>query len=143
MLANMLSIKSYVFVLPLMILLTGCFGITVNSGSSGTVKITELVMAKDVTSDGNPIEPALEFNTNDKRIYCIVGVTGPENVRIGSRWYFGDKLIYDRMLSLGTQRRGTFWLDMAPGQKFPVGDYRVEIYLIKEPIKTITFKVVE
>jgi hypothetical protein len=75
--------------LPLMILLTGCFGITVNSGSSGTVKITELVIAKDVTSDGNPIEPALEFNTNDKRIYCIVGVTGPEIVRIGSRWYFG------------------------------------------------------
>ncbi len=64
-------------------------------------------------------------------------------MRLGARWYYGDKLIYDKLLDLGKLRRVKWWLEMAPGQKFPEGNYRIEIYMIKDPVKVVTFKVTE
>lgn len=122
---------------------TGCVSIDFNPNRSGEVYINEPVMAKGTDEQHNPIEPTTIFKTTDKRIYCTISVEGPEGVRLSARWYYGEKLIYDKMIDLGKQRRGAWWLKVAPGQKFPAGDYRIEIYLTKEPLKVVMFKVVE
>ncbi len=122
---------------------SGCLGFVPNLDRSGPVYIDEPVTARGVDSDDNPIDLTRDFRATDKRIYCTVPIRGPDGVRLGARWYYGDKLIYDKMLDLGKLRRATWWLEMQPGQKFPQGNYRIEIYLIKDPVKVVTFKVTE
>ncbi len=122
-------------------LLASCIPLLVAPDRSGAVWIDEPAVATAVDDRGGPIDPTTSFRATDQRIYCTVAIRGPDGVRLGARWYYGDKLIYDKMLDLGKLRRATWWLEMGPGQKFPEGKYRIEIYVVKDPVRTVTFEV--
>jgi len=100
-------------------------------------------MAKGVDEQGSPIEPMTVFKRTDKQIYCTISIRGPEGVHLGARWYYGDKLISDYVIDFGKRQHGFWRLETKAGQAFPTGDYRVEIYLIKEAAKVAYFKIEE
>ncbi len=93
-------------------LLTGCISFGVKSGE---VFVDQPVMARGVDEQSNPVAPTTIFKTTDKRIYCTISTRGPDNIRLGARWYYGDKLISDKIIDFGTQRRGSWWLEVALG----------------------------
>ncbi len=128
----------------LSIWLAGCVRISPILDRSGAIYIEEPIMAKGADDQGNPKEPTSIFTTADKRIYCTVAIRGPDHVKLGARWYYGDKLIgTEQWIDLGTIHRGVWWLEMAPGRTFPPGNYRIEIFLVQAADKTVPFKVVD
>jgi hypothetical protein len=122
---------------------TACLGIRINPGRSGDIYLDDPVMAKGADAQSGPIDRTNVFRSTDDRIYCTISIRGPDGVHLGARWYYMDKLITDRVIDLGTQRRGAWWLQRPPRGAFPVGDYRIEIYLVKSADKVAYFKVVE
>ncbi|MGB8646186.1 MAG: hypothetical protein WCF84_13190 [Anaerolineae bacterium] len=131
-------------VFVLMIALVGCLGIDVDSNRSGQVYIEDPVMAKGIGEDRNPLDPTNVFKTTDARIYCTIAIQGPDHVKLGARWYYGDQLISsDQFIDLGTRHRGAWFLQASPGQNLMPGDYRVEIFSVKSPDKIVHFKVIE
>lgn len=141
--ANMRIVMQLIILVMLPVVMSGCIRIARDPERSGTIYVGEPVMSKAIDERGDPIEPTTVFKTTDKRIYCTIDIRGPDHVRLGARWYYGDKLIYDRVIDFGRQRRGGWWVDVGPDGKFPPGDYRVEIYLLKDPIRTSLFQVTE
>lgn len=125
------------------LLVSSCVPFGLLPERSGPIWLDEPVLARGLSEQGEPIDATILFRTSDSRIYCSVKMQGPDGVRLGARWYYGDKVIYDRVLDLGTKRRATWWLEVSPGQRFPVGHYRVEIYLLKEAVKVEDFQVIE
>ena len=135
------------FILQLMTLLTlavmlGSCTIAVNPDRSGTIYIGDPVTSRGSDDQGVPLDPTKTFKTSDKKIYCTVTIQGPNGVRLGARWFYEDKLVHDVILDYGTHRIGVWSLE-PPGGQFPAGQYRVEIYLLKDPIKVVTFEVIE
>lgn len=138
-----LYIRSLLAMLTVLVGLSGCLSIGPNLERSGSIFIEDPVMAKATDDQNNPIDPTTAFKTTDKRMYCTISIKGPDGVRLGARWYYGDRLITDQVIDFGTQRRAAWFLESPPGGSFPAGDYRIEIYLVHSPDKVVYFTVVK
>jgi len=126
------------------VFLGGCGSLAPNLQYSGTIRIEDLVMAKSVDSQNNPIDATTTFKATDPRIYAAVSIQGPDDVKLGARWYRGNKLLGpDQWIDLGAQRNGSWWLEPAPGEVLPTGDYRIEIFFVNAPNKIAHFKVID
>ncbi len=138
-----IALRWRLFLLLVMLTATGCVNFYSFPLRSDSISIEEPVMARGIDEEGNPVEPTSVFGRADRQIYCVVAFRGPENLHLGARWYYGEVVVADYVINLGKRQHGFWQLTTKQGQPFPPGDYRVEIYVIKEPLKTIHFKVEE
>jgi hypothetical protein len=108
---------------------------------SGKITIEKVVIAGEIDAQGNPLAPSNQFNPNQPRIYCVVTVSAPKEINVGIRWYFEDKLIFEERAMVDRWR--AFYIQPLPGKKFPEGNYRAEVYLIEDRVRTVYFTVGE
>jgi len=90
--------------------------------------------------DGQPQEVTNVFPPTAERIYVYVRLNSNTWMNLQFRWYYQDQLVIT-----STQRHDPglsyAWLQRAPGQVFPEGDYRVEIVVGNSVEKTLNFQV--
>lgn len=122
------------------VLLIGRFTFKVER-SQGAITITDVFLTTGLSPDGTPRERVSQFSPDTARIWCIVDVEAPKPVNVGVRWYYGDELIFDRMMLV--ERRGAWWIEPPPGQHFLEGEYRVEVYLVNTAERVVRFTVGE
>ncbi len=109
---------------------------------SGTITITNAFTTSGIDSSGQPLAPATEFHTKTSRIYCIVSVDSPSLVPVGVRWFFENELFYDQVIRTDRSAPLAMFIEPLPGESFPVGSYRAEVYLVKEAVRVLDFIVV-
>ena len=75
-------------------------------------------------------------------IYCAVQAADLQNSTLGARWYLDNELIYESepRQELNGSRYISFRVKLARGE-WPVGDYKVEIYLDNTLVTQTEFKV--
>ena len=108
--------------------------------TSGAIAITDVVTTTGFDSQGQPLPSSNRFSLNETRIYCFVTVKSPNPVNVGVRWFFENSLIYEDNATFNGSR--AFFLQPLPGKVFQQGDYRVEIYLVEETLRTVQFSVI-
>jgi hypothetical protein len=108
---------------------------------SGKIMIENVVITGEIDAQGNPLAPSNQFNPNQPRIYCVVTVSAPKEINVGIRWYFEDKLIFEERAMVDRWR--AFYIQPLPGKKFPEGNYRAEVYLIENRVRTVYFTIGE
>jgi hypothetical protein len=107
-------------------------------------------LARDVTADARPVDETDVFSPTQDVIYLIFEVTGArEGAELRSVWYVVDvgtssppnSFISEAAVTLAEGTTGgNFNLRRGPNQ-WPVGDYRVELYLDGELVRAVPFSV--
>ncbi len=108
---------------------------------SGKITIKNVVVTGEIDALGNPLAPSNHFNPDQLRIYCVVTVSAPKEINVGIRWYFEDKLIFEDRAMVDRWR--AFYIQPLPGNMFQEGNYRAEVYLIVETLRSVYFTVGE
>lgn len=124
-----------------------CVGGLVAAGLTGSIwvagpqriTITSVILTTGVDAQGKPIDNVTHFASTVGRIYCVVTIDAPKPVQVGARWYYNNTLIYDQAITV--DKSGYMALYRKDGTPFPEGQYRVEIYLVKETERTVYFTV--
>lgn len=125
-----------------------CIGPTVAAGQG---RISSAVLGTGVTDKYEIVNPTSEFSPDTAKIYCawkteglkagtaVRGVWIAENVgNVAPPNYKIDEATFTP--PSGTASQGAFALNK-PNKGFPVGKYRLEIYLGKDLAKTVPFTV--
>jgi len=128
-----------IIVPPLLFVSLACGQIQVSS-NAGTITISDAYTTTGLDEGGQPLDPTAVFDTNQDTIYLIVLVDSPSPVRVGVRWFFEDELISDQSSTV-QGGGGWWWLTPPPGEAFQPGDYRAEVYLVEDAIRTVNFTV--
>ena len=123
-----------------------CAGSLVAGGFTGKiwtsaqrVTITNVVLTSGLDAQGRPIDSDVQFDPFVGRIYCVVTIDAPRPIYVGTRWYYDDTLIMDAHQTISES--GYMLLYRKDGSPFPQGQYRVEVYLVKEAERIVYFKV--
>jgi hypothetical protein len=124
------------FVICLAIIFTGKLQL---NAVSGPIYITQAGLTSGFDEQGMPLPSDNKFSTTQPRIYCYVEISAPKPVNVGVRWYRENELIFE-MRELVDKRRA-FYIQNQPGHTFEEGNYRVELFLIEDPILTIPFTI--
>jgi len=112
-----------------------------NPERSGAFVVNDPIMTTGLTADGQPVDNLTTFSSTTSRIYCFVSIQGPESVRLGSRWYREDELLYDSgLIEVGSDRYIS-WSMSRTAEEFEEGNYRVEIYAISDAILVKRFTI--
>ena len=109
---------------------------------SGDVYITEahLTAAPEGSSSGNG-SSGPPFHPHTEEIHLITTVQSDAPVPVGVRWYReGDLIFEERARVMGT----VAWY-VRPGtlNYFQPGHYKVEIFLVEEPVRTLEFEIID
>ncbi len=107
--------------------------------SSSKINIADVVLTTGLDAQGMPVDNVTQFAPTASRIYCVVTIDAPKPIFVGTRWYYNDTLIMDKGQTV--DKSGYMSLYRKDGSPFPEGQYRVEIYLVKEPSRTVYFTV--
>lgn len=104
--------------------------------------VDEVVMARRLDEGQKPIEATEAFAPTNV-FYCSVRVS---NLRPGSqvtaRWFYGAEPVHEYTITLEQPGSGYLGFNAAREDNWPPGDdYRVEIYLDGQLVKTIDFTV--
>lgn len=105
---------------------------------SGTVTITDVILTTGIDAQGNPVDNVTQFDPTVDRICCVVTLSAPKPVHIGTRWYHEDTLVYEQAI---TEDHIGHWCIERIGATFPEGHYRVEVYLVERPERIVYFTV--
>jgi hypothetical protein len=103
------------------------------------INITDVVLSTGVNDQGRPVDNVTRFAPTASRVYCTVQVSAPKPVHVGVRWYYQDALILDQAQTV--DQIGHWMLYRDDGNPFDKGQYRVEVYLVERPSRTIYFTV--
>ncbi len=89
--------------------------------------------------NGQPVGVKDVFMPSDK-IICTVKTSGTDGGIIGMRWYLGENKIYEYT---GKTKDHTISTYIASNKSTVLleGKYRVEIFMVKEPLETVSFEV--
>jgi hypothetical protein len=109
--------------------------------NTGSIKITDARITTGIDPQGNPLPAVEEIKNSEPIVYCYVRLSAPKPILVGARWYLNNKLVYERQEMV--DEWGAFLIQPKPGTTFQEGDYRVEVYLVKEALKTLHFKVIK
>jgi hypothetical protein len=107
--------------------------------TTGTATITNVFTTTGLDSQGNPQPSQSSFPPDQSRIYCVVTVSSSKPVNVGVRWFLENELIFEDRALVNNWR--AFFIQPLPGELFKKGNYRIEVYLIREPVRTINFSV--
>ncbi len=108
---------------------------------SGGYSVDQVILTNDLDKNGRPVGSQNTFQPSE-RIFCSVITKGADGI-IGMRWYYGDKLIFERF---GRTQNNIISMYIQSGKTATLeeGDYRVDIHLAttdKTPLKTVHFAV--
>ncbi len=117
------------------------FGIFKFNLNSSSIYITEAVVTTNIDEAGNPDGVSTSFLPTQPRIYCLVKVEASQPVNVGIRWYLENDLVFQDQQLVDQWR--AFYIEPLPGHQFIQGNYRVEIYLVSDALRTINFTVKE
>jgi hypothetical protein len=121
----------------ILLLVFGTFRLT---ASEGTVTISKFYLTTGLDAEGEPLPPTTEFRSTQETIYAIVSVSAPKPINVGVRWFQGETLIYDARDMVEGSR--FFWISPPPGASFEPGQYRAEVYLVSDPVRTVEFTII-
>lgn len=108
--------------------------------------VYDLTMCRGV-QNGNPVETTKVFSQNDHQVFAWFRFKGlPKGTVLKSLWYFGQggnmrKVIEANATVQGDSDWGQFNLTASKGRTFPLGDYRVDIYVGQTKAASTLFKV--
>jgi len=127
----------------LMLLVLVAVTALVSCGPPPPPSVDAVTMSTAVDSSFKASSPTTTFKPSDK----FFASTQVSNLIVGSkvdsRWYFNGTEITEGRSSITSDKAGSgylsFTLSMASG--FPVGDYKVEIYLDGKLVNTTSFSV--
>ncbi|HDN78973.1 MAG TPA: hypothetical protein ENG33_00740, partial [Chloroflexi bacterium] len=103
-------------------------------------EVKEVCLAKGLDTEYKPVNPTNSFAPLET-FYCSVQVKNArKGVAIAAKWYYGDQLIYQTSTPL---QRGTQYVgfELTSSEPWPIGDYKVEIYLGDKLARTAKFVV--
>ena len=124
-------------ILCLVILLTSCN----TSGASGPVWLGDPVITTGLDAKSEPIDNVTELDAGVDRVYCFLRIRGPENTKVGVRWFYEDQQILQGGIDFGAERKGSAFLARQGDSPFPSGKYRCEIYAVEQALRTVEFHV--
>ncbi len=143
--------KRLIAVVTLLLLLaslvTGC------SFSFSTANIPQAVLAKDVKGDTfEPVEPTSTFSTDQAVIHLVVTVANaPSDTKVKSVWTVVDvgdaapanTKIDEAEVTMDGSRNVHFTLSTPSSGAWPMGKYKVDVYLDDKLDRTLEYTIVE
>ena len=107
------------------------------SSQHGTYDIKEVIVSSGL-KDNEPVNVKSTFKPSDT-IICTVKTTGVDGI-IGMRWLLDDNVIYE---VTGETQNNTIssYIKSSSSAILSEGKYRVEIFMVKEPIETAYFEI--
>ena len=123
------------------------------SFSISTANIQQAVLAKDVTGDNfDPADPTSTFQPNQAVIHLVVTVANaPSDTKVKTAWTavdVGDAApsntkIDEAEVSMGSSGNAHFTLSLPSTGAWPVGKYKVEIYLNDKLDRTLEYTIAQ
>lgn len=121
--------------------------------SVSTANITQATLAKDVEPGSlKPIDPTTTFPTDQPIIHLVVNVANaPADTKVKSVWTAVDvgevapanTLIAETEVTLTTSGNAHFTLSIPDTGVWPVGKYKVDVYLNDKLDRTLEYTVAE
>ena len=116
----------------------GCGGLTVQSNP---IWIDKVIITGEIDDQGMPMNESDVFSPDQPIVYCFVEGRGSDNISVRLKWYHEDQLISDHTMNLGTKHHNYAYLRLNPRQRWPLGEYRIEVALVNAPVKVVRFSV--
>src|SRR5512136_1865032 len=123
------------------------------SFSFSTANVPQAVLAKDVTGDSfEPVDPTTTFPTDQAVIHLVVSVANaPSETKVKTVWTavdVGDAApantkIDDAEVTLDASGNAHFTLSAPTSGAWPVGKYKVEVYLNDKLDRTLEYAMAE
>ena len=137
---------SLVLCLALLVVAAGCGRKTDTGGTVGTsgttVRVTDVSLGRAIGGDKAITDGTDKFRPNDT-IYASVATDGAApNAAIRAKWTFEDGQTVDdstRTIAPGGRERTEFHIAKPNG--WPVGKYKLEVFLNNQSAETKTFEV--
>ena len=104
---------------------------------SGSYSIESVTLSRDL-KDNQPVDIKDVFMPSDT-IICTVKTSGVDGI-IGMKWYLGDNEVYKATAKTENNTISTY-IQSTKLDVLPEGKYRVEIFLVEEPVETVHFEV--
>jgi hypothetical protein len=111
---------------------------TLNAPTS-SITIDDAFMTTGLDAQRQPFPATTLFSSGQAKIYCFVTITASQPIPIGVRWFYQSDLILEQKEMVNG--KGAFVIVPPSGKKFQIGEYRVEIYLVKDALRTVYFSV--
>ena len=121
------------------------------SASFSTANITRATLAKDVKGDTfEPVDPTSTFPTDQAVIHLVLSVANaPSDTKVKAVWTavdVGDAApantkIDEKELTLDTSGNTDFTLSIPSSGVWPVGKYKVEVYLNDKLDRTLEYNI--
>ncbi len=107
-----------------------------------TPGVVKVALAKELDQDNKPLKETTEFFPTET-FNCSVKVSGlPKGATLKASWFYGEKLINETPYTTEKAGSGYVGFTLKPEKYWPVGKYRVEIYLGDQLAHKIGFSVV-
>ena len=121
--------------------------------SVSTANITQATLAKDVQgSNFDPVDPTTTFQVDQPLIHLVVSVANaPEGTKVKSVWTavdVGDAApantkIDEAEVSMTTDGNAHFTLSLPTSGAWPVGKYKVDVYLNDKLDRTLDYTIAQ
>jgi hypothetical protein len=134
----------------ILLLLVTSVALVACSASFSTANISNAVLAKDVTTDFQPVEPTTTFPTDQAVIHLVVTLKNvPSDTTVKAVWTavdVGDAAAANTEIdqlekTINDSGNIDFTLSLPSTGVWPVGKYKVELYLDGKLDKTLDFTV--
>jgi len=110
----------------------------------GEPSVDEVVMARSLDDSQKPVDQTTVFGLEDVFNASAKVSNLEEGSKVTGKWFFGDQFIDEASVDITEDGfTGYVGFNLTPSAPWPVGDYRLEVYLDDELAKTVTFQVAE
>ena len=107
----------------------------------GEPSVDEAVVARSLDDEYKPVEETTEFYP-DETFHCSAKVSNLEKeAKVKANWFYGEELVGEYTYTTEEGGSGYVGFYLTPEETWPIGDYKVEVYL-EEEAKTVSFSVV-
>ncbi len=108
------------------------------NASHGEYRVESVTLSS--TATGEPVPGDVpQFHPFDT-VYCTVRTTGVDGI-IGMRWILGNRVLYETAARTSHNLIQTYMAG-SPSNPIEPGNYRVEVFLVKDPVAVAYFLVV-
>jgi len=107
-----------------------------------TPEVKGLTLAKELTADYKPVKETSEFYPTEP-FYCSVNVANlKKGDAVKASWFYGEELVNETTYTAEKAGSGYIGFSLKPEKYWPIGQYRVKIYLNDQAVGEKTFSVV-
>ncbi|MCS7287186.1 MAG: hypothetical protein RMK30_09190 [Anaerolineae bacterium] len=105
-------------------------------------EVVSVNMAKELTRDYKPVKETTEFLPTEP-FNCSVRVSNlPKGAEVKAVWFYGEELIEETSYTTDKAGSGYIGFTLEPENYWPIGKYRVKIYLEDQYVQEVGFSVV-